>query len=268
MKKQSLPLLVQLTVVLLLSLLISSQAWAYPSGSPAGYTGSPFDFGGRHCTSCHGGSAASVTGWITSNIPAQGYTSGTVYTITATVTGSGKKGFEVSPQSASGTQLGILTAGSNNHLVSGGTKYLTQNSSGSTSETVVYNFTWTAPAAGAGTVTFYGAFCVGKANTKLSTLVVNENLLSGMPDEAVQRFSMNIAPNPTHGTFAVTVSGVDLSDATVTVSDIRGKIVIRQILDGSDRRAVKFDLSGYAKGLYLVRVQTTKGSMVHKLINE
>ncbi|HNY03773.1 MAG TPA: hypothetical protein PKG48_14350, partial [Bacteroidales bacterium] len=47
---------------------ISGSVFAYPSGSPAGYTGSPGD--GQHCVSCHGGSAVTVSGWITTNIPA------------------------------------------------------------------------------------------------------------------------------------------------------------------------------------------------------
>ncbi len=159
---------------LLLSLTINTIVMAYPSGSPAGYTGSPGDT--HHCQSCHGGSAATVAGWITSNIPVTGYVAGTVYTITATVTGTGKKGFEVSPQNITGTQLGILTAGTGSKLV-GGTKYVTQSSAGATTGTKIWNFTWTAPAAGTGTVTFYGAFTVGEPNTKLSTMVVNESTL-------------------------------------------------------------------------------------------
>jgi hypothetical protein len=171
MEHKSFFLPIQLAATLSI-VLFSLMVFAYPSGAPAGYTGSPGD--GQHCQSCHGGSNATVSGWITSNIPSAGYTGGVTYTITATVSGSGKKGFEISPQSTSGLQLGTLAAGTNNHLV-GGTKYVTQNSAGSTSGTVVYNFSWIAPAAGTGTVTFYGAFTVGKTNTKLSTMVVNEN---------------------------------------------------------------------------------------------
>ncbi len=186
MKNHALLFLTRIIGTVVISLALAAGAFAYPSGSPAGYSGSPGD--GQNCKNCHGGSTATVTGWITSDIPPAGYTAGVTYTITATVSGSGKKGLEVSPQSVTGTQLGILIAGSNNHLV-GGTKYVTQNSSGSTSSTVVYNFTWTAPALGTGTVTFYGAFCVGKSNTKLSTLVVNEN--------AVLPLAVSVTANPT-----------------------------------------------------------------------
>ena len=156
----------------LISLTVSTMVLAYPNGAPAGKTGSPGD--GSNCVSCHNGSASTVTGWITSNIPAQGYTPGTTYAMTVTVTGTGAKGFEVSPQSVTGAQLGVLIAGTGNKLV-GGTKYVTQSTAGPSSGTKVWNFSWTAPAAGTGTVTFYGAFTVSKPVTKLSTLMVNEN---------------------------------------------------------------------------------------------
>jgi hypothetical protein len=143
----------------------------YPSGAPAGYTGSPGD--GHNCTSCHGGSQSTVSGWITSDIPADGYTPGTNYTITVTVSGSGQKGFEVSPQDGTGTLLGTLTAGTGNHLTGSG-KYVT-HSAKSSANPKTWSFTWTAPAAGTGLVTFYGAFCVSEPVTKLSTMDVSEN---------------------------------------------------------------------------------------------
>ena len=170
MKKSTLFLI---PVVVALYLMISGYGGGpnldYPGGAPAGYTGSPND--GKNCTNCHGGSASTVAGQITSNIPAAGYTPGTTYTITVTVSGSGNKGFEVSPQNAAGTYLGTLIAGTNSHIT--GTKYITH--SATQTGTAVWNFQWTAPALGTGTVTFYGACVASKPVTKLSTLVVNEN---------------------------------------------------------------------------------------------
>ncbi|MFZ4522256.1 MAG: choice-of-anchor V domain-containing protein [Bacteroidales bacterium] len=214
MKKETVRFFARILSVVILSFAVSAVVLAYPSGSPAGYTGSPGD--GQHCVSCHGGSAATVTGWITSNIPAAGYTAGTAYTMTVTVSGTGKKGFEVSPQNASGTQLGTLAAGSGNHTT-GGTKYVTQSSSGSTNSTVTWNFTWTAPVAGTGTVTFYGAFTVGKSNTKLSTTVVNENtvlplavVVTANPMTIIQGSSsqLNAAPSGGSGTYTYSWTSV------------------------------------------------------------
>ncbi len=147
-----------------------------PSGAPSGNTGSPGD--GQNCQNCHGGTATSVSNWITSNIPAQGYTPGTTYNITVTVTGSGNKGFQVSPQTTSGTLLGTLTAGSGSKTTGSG-KYVTHNAS-SSSNPSSWTFQWTAPVAGTGTVTFYGAFCVTKSVTRTSTMVVGEAASTSM----------------------------------------------------------------------------------------
>ncbi len=173
MKKETLRLFILMTVTLFLSVAFTSGVYAYPGGAPAGYTGSPGD--GQTCTKsgCHNGTATTVSGWITSTIPAAGYTPGTNYTMTVSVTGSGNHGFEVSPQNVSGTLLGTLIAGSGNKLVGSG-KYVTHSSSQS-GNPQTWSFQWVAPAAGTGTLTFYGAFCVVKNTTKLSTLVVNEN---------------------------------------------------------------------------------------------
>jgi hypothetical protein len=154
----------------------------YPGGAPSPYyyTGSPSD--NHSCASCHGG-ASTVSGWITSNIPAGGYVPGTTYQITATnsVSGSGKYGFEVSPQNSSGTLLGTLAAGSNSKLV--GSKWITQ--SNASNSITSWTFNWTAPVAGTGNVTFYGSFTrsTGSA-TKLSTLVVSEQAGSSLPAAA------------------------------------------------------------------------------------
>ena len=89
-----------------------------PNGSPAGYTNSPGD--GMNCSHCMPGSVATVSGWITSNVPASGYVPGTSYTITATATGSGNKGYQISPQTTAGGLIGTLTAGSGSKLVGSG----------------------------------------------------------------------------------------------------------------------------------------------------
>jgi hypothetical protein len=170
MKIKRLPL--QVILGLTFVLFLSSFMAFYPNGAPAAKTGSPGD--GSNCTECHGGTASTVSGWITSNIPVQGYTPGQTYQITATnqITGSGKYGFEVSPQNVAGNLLGTLTAGTTSQLVGSG-KYVTHTNA--TNSLSTWTFNWTAPAAGTGQVTFYGAFARNKPGpVRLSTLVVSE----------------------------------------------------------------------------------------------
>ncbi|MCX6266585.1 MAG: T9SS type A sorting domain-containing protein, partial [Bacteroidetes bacterium] len=163
----------------------------YAGGAPSGNTGSPGD--GQDCTSCHSGSATTATGWITSNIPALGYTAGTTYNITVSVPGSGSKGFQVSPQNAAGTLLGTLIAGTGTKTTGTG-KYMTHTGS-SSSDPATWTFQWTAPASGTGNVTFYGAFCVSYSNTKLSTLVVGESAVP-TPTVFYDNFNRDLGISP------------------------------------------------------------------------
>ena len=79
------------------------------SGAPAGNTNSPAD--GQNCSHCMGGTAVPVTGWITSDVPSTGYLPGNTYTITVTATGTGNKGFQVSPQDVAGNLMPGLSIG-------------------------------------------------------------------------------------------------------------------------------------------------------------
>lgn len=180
------------TILILIAAIIAlsfSGNLKWPGGSPAGYTGSPGD--GKDCTQCHGGNASTVDDWITSDIPATGYIPGETYEIQVTVSGSGDKGFLVSPQDLEGNIYGSLIAGSGTELVGDG--YITQ-SFASSSNPKVWTFEWVAPETGSGELIFYGAFTVNKPVTKLSTLDVTENTGTGIQE--LTAVKLNAYPNP------------------------------------------------------------------------
>jgi hypothetical protein len=178
----------------------------YPGGAPSPYyySGSPGD--GHDCSSCHG-NASAASGWITSNIPASGYVPGTTYQVTATNSGSGsgKYGFELSPQNNSGQLLGTLAPGTNSKLVGSG-KWITHSTSSNSVSS--WTFNWTAPVAGTGSVTFYASFTrsTGSA-TRNSTLTVSEAVVS-----------VPAAAGPITGNTAVCAG----SNATYSVGSISG----------------------------------------------
>ena len=203
MKKIVLTLFLSFAVFSVFNLL-APNAISEPTGSPAGKTGSPAD--GTTCAeSCHGSSPSVQAGLITSNIPTAGYTPGSTYTITATISGSGKKGFQVSPQNSSGTLLGSLIAGTGSKIV--GTKYITHSAAKNTT-TATWTFQWIAPAVGTGSVTFYGAFAASQNTTLTSTLLVNEAVVINTP--AITSFTPT---NASTGT-TVTITGTSFTGAT------------------------------------------------------
>ena len=229
-------------------------------GAPAGNTNSPGD--GQNCTHCMGGTAVAVTGWITSDIPASGYIPGSTYTITVTATGSGKKGFEVSPQDVSGNLLGTLTAGTGNKLVGSG-KYVTHNAA-QNSSTVTWNFQWTAPSTGIGEVTFYGSIVVGKLHTNTTTLIVDQSTV-GIGEQELQTIS--IFPNPAHQNFTVSFSAQKPGNVKLDLLNIRGEIILNllqeSVKEGEFIRTFSTDL---AAGLYLLHLNNGIKDQVCKLI--
>jgi len=228
------------------------------SGSPGGHTGSPGD-GGVTCTQCHGGTAIVQAGWITSNIPAQGYAPGSTYTITATGTHPGvvRFGMEVTSEISSGTKAGtfIATTPSQNQVIAGGNA-ITHTASGFTpsGNSKTWTFDWTAPQTGSGTVTFYGAFNAANGNggtsgdvIYTSSYSVNESIATGLAEASAAQLSLY--PVPASGSLNILLPH---SNARYDLSDLSGQAVRQGTL--VDGKAV-VDVSGLPGGLYFLQVE-------------
>lgn len=149
---------------------------ASSSGSPGGRSGSPGD-NNQTCTACHTGTAVEQSGWISSNIPAAGYTPGATYQITLNGTHSGvsKFGFELTAENSSGQKVGTFSI-----TEAGRTKLTNQNkavthTSGGTAPsggTVSWTMNWTAPASDIGQVRFYAALNAANGNGNTSGDVI------------------------------------------------------------------------------------------------
>jgi hypothetical protein len=229
-------------------------------GAPAGNTNSPGD--GQNCSHCMGGTAVAVTGWITSDIPASGYVPGSIYTITVTATGSGNKGFQVSPQDVAGNLLGTLIAGTGTKLVGSG-KYVTHNAAQS-GAIASWNFQWTAPSSGIGDVTFYGSIAVGKPNTKTTTMTVSQSTV-GISEQ--KQTKLSIFPNPAHQSFTISFPVQEPGTLKLDILGIKGEVILNLVKEsvkaGEFTRTFGVDL---AAGLYLLRVNTGTKDQLSKIV--
>lgn len=188
--------------------IIGLGSWVlYPSGSPGGRTGSPGD-SGNNCTACHSGTPQQATDWISTNIPPEGYTPGQTYTITASGDhfGVAKFGFETTAEDASGVKQGtiIITDATQTKLVNAN-KAITHTIDGTTpfGDTKTWNFDWTAPQAGTGDITFYGAFNAANGNGStsgdviyLTSTTVTENAGVGLAESFATEIGLRAFPNP------------------------------------------------------------------------
>ncbi len=163
-----------LLACLVASSVFTATATAYPDAPPLGRTGAPTE---NTCASCHGtlndglGGVLEISGVPASYIPGQTYT----LTISLTRTGKSRWGFEMtSLRDADDSYAGVLadisvytgkgTRQSKDYIYqtnadgADGTYWNTNNGP------VTWPVEWTAPAAGAGSVTFYAVGVAGNGD--------------------------------------------------------------------------------------------------------
>ena len=263
MKAKILLLVTVLMLVLIISDSINNNALTNGVGAPPNMTGSPKD--GLNCTHCHGGSASTQAGWITSDIPSQGYSPGHTYIITvkAQLTGKTKFGFEISPQNTSGALKGTLVNISDDTQLIGSGKYMTHSLSGTagSSGSKTWTFSWVAPQSGSGKITFYGAFNASNADNALSgdkiflsTMAVDENT-TGI-ENITDLEKIQIYPNPSKGILNIENNADQIIG--VKVYNTQGQIISVSSSKISNSQT-QINLSGFEPGMYYIGLETRNG---------
>lgn len=254
-----------------------------PNGAPSGAAGAPNDGGMPAGTcaksGCHNGTPIAQDGMITSDIPVTGYVPGQTYTITATITAQNKVrfGFQISPQSSTGTKLGtIVVTNTTQTQTVGAGKYITHKQAGTSGTgTRTWTFNWTAPAAGTGNVTFYGSLMAANNNggdsgdqVYNSTLTVTESTGNGTEDIGAKKFIASIYPNPTNGNFTVAVYNAKTPIVT-KVFTADGRLVYSNVYQntGNGTQILPIATAGLLTvGLYFVSIETDGIQKVEKLV--
>lgn len=250
------------------------------SGAPTGNTGSPAD--NKTCAqeSCHPGPAQAIAGAITSNVPSGGYVPGNTYTITASVSDPAvvKFGFQISPQSNTGTLLGTMALidPSTTKFTSASSKYITHKSAGTSfpGHTATWSFSWTAPAAGTGPVTFYGAFNFTNNNDeetgdliRTSTLTVAESIGVGI-DETTAMAAFEVYPNPATDMIHLNYTLQSTNPVAISLYDVTGK-KMADLLDETQESGVharSWSLANYEDGVYVLTLKSGSQSFSRKLV--
>jgi hypothetical protein len=287
MKKSITLSILSIAAIFIFSQAIFQTGYSNRAAAPVARTGSPFDNGGVACNAsgCHTGfSVTNVTGWITSNIPVTGYVPGTTYTITATATFTAliRFGFEISPQRTNGALAGtiVITDATNTQLASGNPKYVTHTTTGTnaaaTPGSKTWTFNWTAPVAGTGTVTFYGAFnCANNSNTSagdrihLTTMVAQEDFTSSMARPADETYAFNVFPNPASEQITLTLKAKENLTFTAELMDINGRIVKRFMRDeaiAGSEKTTSLSLDEVEPGIYFFFVKSETGTAAKRVV--
>lgn len=245
-------------------------------GTEPGFTGSPGD-SLKNCTKCHGGSAYSVAGWITSNIPSSGYIPGNTYTITAknSSLGHNRFGFLVSPQKLNGDLLGTLVISDTvkTKLV-GNSKYVTYRAASVSSQDFMsWTFNWIAPMSGTGDVVFYGAFNSNQDGhkggdvTQLSSLRIKENGTVSVANFKNIKISVSAYPNPASNFINVSFTLAQKENVSIKMVNLEGKIVYQTIEEnvfGIFNNQI--EANQFANGVYFIQTQIGENISTNKVV--
>lgn len=252
----------------------NNQAISHGSGAMSGYTGSPGD-SGDECTACHSGTPINQADLIASDIPVSGYVPGNTYTLTATVSGSNNKfGFLVTSENASGIKSGTFVAtNTTNTKAINLSQYITHKSAGTTGSgnSKTWTFDWTAPVSGTGSVTFYAAFNAANGNGStsgdeivLSSLVVNEDITSGIASKAHSAAEVRMFPNPIISKMHISFPSQNGTNAVVSIHSLDGKLLFMKEISGNE--IVIDEVADLDKGIYLVNIKTDSVNVTKKII--
>lgn len=80
--------------------------------------------------------------------------------------------------------------------------------------------------------------------------------------------AMQVVPNPSNGRFEVRFNYFDKMEGELRVLDVTGKTVYAEQINSNGPHNSNIDLSGIAKGMYLVQMKTAKGIAVKKITIE
>ena len=263
------------TIVTLVSW--DNQAVARPNGI-SGVSGSV-----TSCSNCHQVANTVSNGLnavVTSDIPASGYVPGTVYNLALTIKSQKSKvGFNLRAQNNAAAVAGAFSNVSSNAQITTGATFggsageLTHTSANTISGGAkTITFKWTAPAAGSGPVTYFGAIATGVAQDQMDTLnkitlVFNEGTVTSVDDAILDATNLQVFPTVSKESFTINYTLSATSQVNVSLYDQKGTL-LKEIFTGSQNAGSQtqhITAEGLKEGAYMLQTSINGISKAHKI---
>lgn len=106
--------------------------------------------------------------------------------------------------------------------------------------------------------------CIGNIT---STKVVTFDVCTGIAGQNNAEPGILIQPNPAYRNVAIAVKGINSGSSVLSITSMDGKKIFSEIIEASSSPVVRnMDISGYAKGIYFVQLNTGKKIITEKMI--
>ncbi|MFT5336227.1 MAG: hypothetical protein ACJAY8_001191 [Sphingobacteriales bacterium] len=238
----------------------NSEEEIFSHNPPGASTGAP---GENNCTQCHAGQAMSATGFGEVTISGDGtYSPNEEYIVSVQLNSPGNKnGFQLVVLDDNGSSIGTLETNASDDLVTrafNGKNYVSHSSTGSLSGS--WEFTWVAPSASSGDVTFY--YSLNKANGNGNsggdqiflgnTSVADGSISVGEMNNLI--FDFTAFQN--ESTLMLEVPNTMGAPISFNLTDVQGRSMGSDVLNEyrSGIATGQVNLSGLNSGVYLVHV--------------
>jgi hypothetical protein len=99
--------------------------------------------------------------------------------------------------------------------------------------------------------------------TNIAVVTVSVSNCLGLNETEQSLTGLSVYPNPTDGIFTIQMSGQER--AHITVTDVSGRVITSTVMNG-DKTGL--DLSGFAAGVYYIKVQAAGGERTVKLLKQ
>ena len=233
-------------IILLLIPVSAFLLMASSSGRPDARSGSPGD-NGSSCVQCHSGGSSGVSATITTNIPAEGYSLNTDYTITVNKSSSAAGGFQLVAENPSNNKVGSFTAGSGSRV--SGDRFTHSNSNNSS-----WTFNWKSPSTDQGNIRFYSSVVIangdgsnGSADKAINISTTGATVL-GISE--AQRLDFEMFPNPASEKLTIQLPS-NSNNAVIEFYDNIGRLAMSQKITNSKN---KINVNHLSKGVYILKV--------------
>jgi len=164
------------------------------------------------------------------------------------------------------------------NIVEQGTPLSPKSGTGGTGTVYQESFTWTAPATGTGTVSFWGVLNAvnfdGSASSadhwNTARLVVTEDTTTvhvSAINELNGNLEANVYPNPVTDEVQLELTNATLGLYNLNIFDTQGRVVLGQTVEvNGGFSKTTLNTSNWASGIYLVKLSNDAGQKVMKIV--
>ena len=117
-----------------------------------------------------------------------------------------------------------------------------------------------------GTYTVYDTLQNSCGMDSILTIHLTLTSCPGWEEYPESKNGFKIFPNPSKGSFTITIETKESMEAVLSVYDISGSLIYKRTIETESKKGFNFHLTNLKKGVYLIQLQTGNKFLSNKLI--